>query len=70
MTMKQRAFENIDGKEKNAGNQHFLFLPTMFSTLSKIAIIILATLNLMSANAFNLVKVKLLSFGKEFSWVG
>ena len=40
--------------------------PTMFSILSKTWIIILATMNLSSANAFNLVKAKILSFGK---WV-
>ena len=36
----------------------------MFSTLPKTGIIILATLNLSSANAFNLVKAKILLFGK------
>ena len=37
----------------------------MFSTLSQTDIIILETLNLLSANAFNLVKAKILSFGKK-----
>ena len=36
----------------------------MFSTLSKRAIVILATHDLSSANAFNLVPSKSLSFGK------
>ena len=36
----------------------------MFSTLSKKEIIIQAALNLSSANAFHLVKAKILSFGK------
>ena len=36
----------------------FSAFPTMFSTLSKIEIIILATFNLLSANALNLVKGK------------
>ena len=34
MTLKKKPFENIVGKE-DAGNQHFLHIPTMFSTLSK-----------------------------------
>ena len=29
-TLKQRAFENIVGKEENAGNQHFLLFPQCF----------------------------------------
>ena len=33
-------FENIVTKGENAGDQHFLFFPTMFSTLSKTEIII------------------------------
>ena len=39
----------------------------MFSTLSKREIIILATFNFSSANAFNLVTFKILSFGKELN---
>ena len=31
---KKKPFENIVGKGENAGNQHFLLFPTMFSTLS------------------------------------
>ena len=42
------------GKGENAGHQHFLHFPIMFSTLSKTKIVILATLMLLSANAFNL----------------
>ena len=37
----------------------------MFSTLSKIEIIIFVTFNLSSANAFNLDQSKILLFGKE-----
>ena len=37
----------------------------MFPTLSKREIIILATFNFTSANAFNFVQSKILSFGKE-----
>ena len=39
----------------------------MFSTLSRRALIILATFNLSSANASNLDKSKILSFGKELN---
>ena len=59
-------FENIVGKGENAGNQHFLAFPTMFSSLSdETAIVISATLNLSSTNAFNLVQAKILLYGKE-----
>ena len=34
-TLSGEAFENIVGKGENAGNQHFLFFPTMFSTPPK-----------------------------------
>ena len=59
-TLRKKTLENIVGKEENAGNQHFLPFPTVFSTLSKREIIIFATLNLSSANAFNLVTSKIL----------
>ena len=39
----------------------------MFSSLPETEIIILATLNLSSANAFNLVKAKILSFDKQLT---
>ena len=55
--------ENTVGKGENANNQHFLLFP-VFSTLSRREIITLAMFNLTSANAFNLVTSKLLSFGK------
>ena len=42
----------------------------MFSTLSKTGIIILATLNLSSANVWNLDQSKILLFGKEFKELG
>ena len=65
--MKQLVFENIVGKRENAGNQHFLLFLQRFLTLSQTETLILATLNLSSANAFNLVKAKILSFGKELN---
>ena len=52
------------GKGENAGNQHFLQIPTMFSTLSKREIIITAAFNLSSASTFNLELSKNLSFSK------
>ena len=52
MTLIQKAFENIAGKE--------------FSTLSKTKIIILPTVNLLPANDFYLVKAKILCFGKDY----
>ena len=60
------ALENTVEKEENAGNQHFLLFP-VFSTLSKEGIVILVTCNLSSANVFNLVMSKVLSFGKGLS---
>ena len=62
-TLKKRAFENIVGKGENAGHQHFLLF-SCFLQLSKTKIIIQAKLDLSSANAFNLVKAKILPFGK------
>ena len=45
MTLEMKFFENIVGKEENAGDQHFLLFPTMFSTLYQRIIIILDTFN-------------------------
>ena len=39
----------------------------MFSSLSKVEIIIWATFTLLTANAFNLVTSKILLFGKELT---
>ena len=52
-------------KGENAGNQHFLLFPTMFSILSQTEFIILVISSLSSAEAFNLVQSKILSFGKK-----
>ena len=46
-------------KQENAGSQHFLVFPQRFFTQSKKNFAILATLELSSADAFNL------SFGKD-----
>ena len=34
-TLKKKAFENIVGKEENAGNQHFLLFPQCFLHVQK-----------------------------------
>ena len=54
MTLGKRSLENIVGKGKNAGNLFCLF-PQCF----------LFYRGLLSANAFNLDRAKILSFGKE-----
>ena len=51
--LEKEAFENIGEKEKMR-NQHFL----LFSTLSQREIVILATFNISSADAFNSVMSK------------
>ena len=60
MTLKKKALDWKTLREKgdNADNQHFLLFPTVFSTQSKGEIVILATFNLLSANAFHLVNTK------------
>ena len=35
LTLKKKAFENIVGKEENAGNQHFLPFPQCFLPVLK-----------------------------------
>ena len=34
-TLKEKLFENIVGKEENAGNQHFLLFPQSFLSIQK-----------------------------------
>ena len=64
MTQKKKALENTVVKEENAGIHHFLHFPQGFLLLSQREIVILAMYNLSSANAFNLVMSRNLSFGK------
>ena len=64
-TLLKKPFENIVEIGENAGNPAFSPIPTMFSTLSKTEIIILALFNLLSANVFNLVKSEKFLYGKE-----
>ena len=49
---------------KHCGKTSIFSFPTEVSTLSKREIVILATFILLSANAFNLITSKILSFGK------
>ena len=56
MALSRKPFENIVGKRENAGNQHFLLFPTMFSTLHKTNFMFSVTFILLSVNAFNLEK--------------
>ena len=66
-TLRKEAFENILGKGENAGNQHFLLFPEMFSTIPKTNFNFLSCIILSSASCLNLnwAKFFFLSFGKE-----
>ena len=64
MALKKEPFENIVGKEENAGNQHFHLFP-QFSILPRTNFVIWVTFNLLSANAFNKDWSKILLFAKE-----
>ena len=59
----KKAWENTVGKGEKTGNQHFPLFP-VFSTLSKREIVTLASFDLSSANVFNLVRSKIVPFGK------
>ena len=56
MTLKKQALENIVGKWENAGNQHFLLFPLCFLLYQREEIVIVATINLLAANALNFIK--------------
>ena len=62
------AVENIVGKEENAGNQYFLLFQQCFLTSPNQISIFHFHLFLLSANAFNLDKSKILSFGNGLRW--
>ena len=57
-------FENILGKGENAGNQHLLLFPKMFSTELKTNSIISPTFKLSSANAFSSDESTFVSSGR------
>ena len=61
--LKEKPFENIVGKEENAGNQHFLLFPQCFYPM-KYNLNVSVTFNLSSAKALNLGKPKIFPSGK------
>ena len=63
--LRKRPFKNIVGKGENAGNQHFVLFPKIFSSHPKINFNFSIAFNLSSAIAFNLDLSKILLFGKE-----
>ena len=71
MTLKKITFENIVGKEENAGNQHFLLFPQCFYPSQKEFLFLrcIYCFILLSANAFNLDWSKNLLFGKELTLI-
>ena len=69
MTPIGKPFENIVGKGENAGKQHLLLFPQCFLPYRKQISILEPLLFLSSANALNLAKSKILSFGKELMYV-
>ena len=67
-TMRKKPLENIVGKGENAGSQHFLLFPTMFSTHHQIIFhFFLNTFVVLSVNVLDLNKSEILtqSLGKE-----
>ena len=65
MTLRKYPLENIVRKGENAGNQHFLLFPQCF--LPKASFNFWYTSKWSSANAFNLDRSKICSFGKELT---
>ena len=55
------------GKEEYAGYQHILLFSQFFHALLKRNLMFLVSFNLLSVNAFNLDKVKILLSGKELN---
>ena len=64
-TFQARVFENILGKEGNAGNQHFLLFSKMFSTILQDKFHCFVPFILSSAGALNLDLLKVFFF---FVW--
>ena len=60
---KEEALENNVGKGENAGSKHFLLFPQCFPSIQK-NFKFKVTFILWSANAFDLDKAKISSFGK------
>ena len=64
-TLRNKPIEKIVGKGENADDLHFLLLARCLLPYQKTEIAILTRFNLTSANDFNLVLSKILSFGTE-----
>ena len=61
--LKKKPFENIVGKEENAGNQHFLLFLQCFLPFPPF--FFLSNISLLPTNVSNLDQSKNLSFGKD-----
>ena len=59
------AFENFERKGQNAGNQYFLLFPHSFPHIEDQTNFVILDSFKMSANAFNLDRMKVLWFGKK-----
>ena len=59
--------KNIVGKAENAGNQHFLLFLHCFLLYQREKSSYLAQSDMISANAFNFVQYRILSFGKDLN---
>ena len=71
MIRRKKASENIVGKGENAGNQHFLLFARSWHSYQghKASFkMILITIKLLYANAFNLDQSYVLSFGEGLSF--
>ena len=64
-TPEKKPFGNIVEKRENAGNQHFIPFPTIFSIFTRKNYTISATNKLSSASAFNLGNAEILSPAKR-----
>ena len=65
--MRKKPLENTVGKVEYAGYKHFLLLPQCFLPVKKTNFQFSVTWFLLSANAFDFDKPKILSFGNELN---
>ena len=61
MSLRKKPLENIVERGENPGNQPFLYFPECFLPYQRK----IAMLKLLSTNAFNLDKSRMLLFGKQ-----
>ena len=64
-TLGKRTYENVVGKEENAGNNHFLPFPQCFLPCQRHFFAILAPISIVVCKCFEFGKSNVLSFGKE-----